>query len=75
MGEHMVVECGRMQHKLHIEVKDKDFVGAENIAHAEVNLDFFKRPNGEFCEWIELFWRGFPAGRIMIKTVYHRGMH
>ena len=60
-----------MHKKLLIEVRDKDLIGAESIAHAEVNLDFFKRPNGHFFEWIELFWRGFPAGRIQIKTTYH----
>ena len=67
----MQVECGRMQHKLHIEVRDKDVFGAEAIGHAEVSLDFFKRPNGHFNEAIELFWRGMPAGRLVVKTTYH----
>jgi len=69
--EHMQVECGRMQHKLHIEVRDKDVFGSEPIGHAEVNLDFFKRPNGHFNEAIELFYRGMPAGRLVVKTTYH----
>ena len=71
MHEHMQVECGRMQHKLHIEVRDKDVFGAEAIGHAEVDLNFFKRPNGHFNEAIELFWRGMPAGRLVVKTTYH----
>ena len=69
--EHMQVECGRMQHKLHIELRDKDVFGSEPIGHAEVNLDFFKRPNGHFNEAIELFYRGMPAGRLVVKTTYH----
>ena len=67
----MQVECGRMAHKLHIEVRDRDVFGSEPIGHAEVNLDFFKRPNGHFCEPVELVWRGFPAGRIHLKITYH----
>jgi hypothetical protein len=73
--EHMQVECGRFwSHKLHIEVRDKDLIGSEPIGHAEVNLDFFKRPNGHFMEAIELWHHGHPAGRIVLKTTYHPEM-
>ena len=48
------------------EVRDQEGFGSEPIGHAEVNLDFFKRPNGIFNEAIELWFRGQPAGRIVI---------
>lgn len=60
-----------MAHKLRIEVRDESGFGSEPIGHAEVDLNFFKRPNGVFNEAIELWFRGHPAGRIVIQTTYH----
>lgn len=64
----------RKLHKLVvIQVRDKDILGSEPIGHAEVPLSFFVS-RGPVEEWIELKYRGFPAGRIHMKSNFtHHG--
>ena len=48
-------------------------MGSEPIGHAEVPLAFFAS-RGPVEEWIELKYRGFPAGRIHMKSTFtHMG--
>jgi hypothetical protein len=58
-----------MEHELYIEVRDKDPYVTEMIGHATVRVNFFAIPGGR-QEWIELFFRGYPAGRIHFKSHY-----
>ena len=71
VNDHMQVECGLMQHKLYIELSNKKVFGAEVIGHAEVSLDFFKRPNGHFDGVVELSLGGMPAGELIVQATYH----
>jgi hypothetical protein len=52
-----------------IEVRDKDILHSEPIGHAQVPLAFFAS-RGPVEEWIELKYRGFPAGRIHMKSTF-----
>ncbi len=44
-------------------------IGREYLAQAKCPLNFFCRP-GMMNEWLELFYMGFPAGRIMMRSEY-----
>ena len=52
-----------------IEVRDKDILHSEPIGHAQVPLAFFVS-RGPVEEWIELKYRGFPAGRIHLRSTF-----
>jgi hypothetical protein len=68
--EHMVVDP---MHEVHIEVKDKDMFGSEQIGHANVPLQLFLKPveiAGHVNEHIELKRLGFDAGRIHMRSEF-----
>lgn len=64
--EHMVVDPMR---EVHIEVRDKDMIGANMIGQCTLPLNFFLRPmEGKMNEKIELKLLGMFAGRIHMKS-------
>ena len=64
-----VKKLRKLQKLVVIQVRDKDVLGSEPIGHAEVPLAFFAS-RGPVEEWIELKYRGFPAGRIHMKSTF-----
>lgn len=52
-----------------IEVRDKDILHSDPIGHAAVPLAFFAS-RGPVEEWIELKFRGHPAGRIHLRSTF-----
>jgi len=67
----MDLEVINLDHEILIEVRDRDNVMmTEPIGHARIKLAFFAVPGGR-AEWIELFYQGYPAGRIHFKSEFH----
>jgi hypothetical protein len=62
-------EVANLEHEILIEVRDKDLMRTEPIGAATLRVGFFAVP-GERAEWIELFYMGYPAGKIHFKSEY-----
>lgn len=58
-----------LNHELFIEVRDKDMIGSQFLGQARIPIGRFARDGGN-SERIELFFNGFPAGNIHLKSEY-----
>lgn len=58
-----------LDHELLIEVRDKDMIGSQFLGQARVPIGRFAVERGN-SERIELFFDGFPAGNIHLKSEY-----
>jgi hypothetical protein len=59
-----------MLHEIYIEVRDRDPLITEPIGHCRIKVEFFALPGGRE-EWLELFFQGYPAGRIHFKSEFY----
>ena len=69
----MDIEVMNMEHEILIEVRDRDPMMTEPIGHVTTRVNFFAVPGGR-AEWLELFYRGMPAGRIHFKSEFYPQM-
>ena len=67
--QHIEWELFNLDHELLIEVRDKDMIGSAFLGQARVPVGRFAREGGN-SERIELFFNGFPAGNIHLKSEY-----
>lgn len=65
--QHMDLEVANMEHEMYIEVRDRDPFTSQMIGHVRTKVGFFAVPGGR-AEWLELFFEGYPAGRIHFRS-------
>ncbi len=54
---------------MYIEVRDRDPFSSQMIGHVRSKVGFFAVPGGR-AEWLELFFEGYPAGRIHFRSEF-----
>jgi len=62
-------EVTNMEQEIYIEVRDRDPLITEMIGCANLKVGFFAAPGGRE-EWVDIYFRGYPAGRIHFKSEY-----
>lgn len=67
--QHMDLEVANMEHEMYIEVRDRDPFTSQMIGHVRTKVGFFAVPGGR-AEWLELFFEGYPAGRIHFRSEF-----
>lgn len=65
----MDIEVRNMEHEIYIEVRDRDPYTSQMIGHVTTRVNFFAVPGGR-AEWLELFYEGYPAGRIHFRSEF-----
>lgn len=65
----MDIEVLDMEHEIYIEVRDIKPYVTEPLGYVTTRVDFFAVPGGR-AEWLELFFRGGPGGRIHFKSEF-----
>lgn len=65
----MDIEVFNMEHEIQIEVRDREDWVTEPLGYVTIRVNFFAVPGGR-AEWLELFFRGEPAGRIHFTSEF-----